>query len=332
MSITEWPSALLRRRGLAWLLALFVLLPLRAAQAESCWSSAYGLNFGVVNLPAQADTSASVPYTCQAGASVTYFKLCFYVNLGGQSSSANPRRMINYGNNTYLNYLLYSDAARSQIVGPPGGAYAAYTWSLTVPAGTASNQSMSLYARVPAGQSVAAGSFQEQGASEVLRYAWSTSSAPADCAGPGSNDVSVGHSGTTATVTNSCSIAIASATELNFGSTATLASAIDQTSSISLSCPGSTSWRIGLNNGANASGTQRRMTNGTSNYIAYELYRDSARTQRWGNDTAGGTDTASGSGSGQANPTMLTVYGRVAAQAAQPPGAYADTVTVTLTY
>ena len=89
---------------------------------------------------------------------------------------------------------------------------------------------------------------------------------------------------------------------------------------------------MGLSNGANASGNQRRMTDGTSNYIAYELYLNSARNQRWGNDTAGGTDTASGSGSGQANPTVLTVYGRVPVQAAQPPGSYADTITVTLTY
>ena len=68
----------------AWLLALavlFALLPLRAAQAQSCWSSAYGLSFGTVNLPSQADTTVNVPYTCQAGASTTYFKLCLYVNL-----------------------------------------------------------------------------------------------------------------------------------------------------------------------------------------------------------------------------------------------------------
>ena len=136
-------------------------------------------------------------YTCQAGASATYFKLCLYVNLGNQSSSANPRRMIKYSNSTYLNYLLYADAARTQIVGPPGGGYAAYTWSLAVPAGQ-STQNATLYARVPAGQSVSAGSFQETNAEGVLRYAWSTSGTPADCAASGTKDVSIGHSGTTA--------------------------------------------------------------------------------------------------------------------------------------
>lgn len=326
---------LARRRSLAWMLALAGLLalaPMRGAQAQSCWASAYGLSFGTVSPPAAADASTTVPYTCQGGSSTTYFKLCFFVNLGGQSTSANPRRMINYSTSTYLNYLLFADAARTQIVGPPGGGFPTYTWNLTVPANTQTSPGLPLYGRVPAGQSAAAGSYQEQGTGGVLRYAWSTTATPASCSDAGSTDVTTGHSGTTATVSNSCTIAIASATDLNFGSVASLASAIDQTSTISLSCPGNTSWKLGLNNGANASGIQRRMTDGANHYVDYELYRDAGRTQRWGNDIANGTDTVNGSGTGQTNPTVLTVHGRVPAQAAKPPGAYADTITVTLTY
>ena len=67
-------------------------------------------------------------------------------------------------------------------------------------------------------------------------------------------------------------------------------------------------------------------------YLAYELYRDPSRTQRWGNDTAGGTNTVNGSGSTQTNPTVLTVYGRVPVQAVGAPGTYTDTITVTLSY
>lgn len=69
-----------------------------------------------------------------------------------------------------------------------------------------------------------------------------------------------------------------------------------------------------------------------ADFVGYELYRDSGRTQRWGNDTAGGSNTVNGSGASQTNPTVLTVYGRVPAQGASEPGAYSDTVTVTLTY
>lgn len=80
---------------------------------------------------------------------------------------------------------------------------------------------------------------------------------------------------------------------------------------------------------SNVSGTQRRMAGPAGQYIAYELYRDTARTQRWGNDTAGGSDTVNGGGG---NPSSVTVYGRVPVPSEMVPGSYSDTVTVTLTY
>ena len=59
------------------------------------------------------------------------------------------------------------------------------------------------------------------------------------------------------------------------------------------------------------------------------MYRNAARTERWGN--VPGTDTVPGVGTGEANPQTVTVYGRVPAQSA-PAGTYIDVVTVTLTY
>ena len=73
-----------------------------------------------------------------------------------------------------------------------------------------------------------------------------------------------------------------------------------------------------------------RMRSAASNYITYELYRDAARTQRWGNTP--GTDTSDGTGAGESSPLTQTVYGRVPPQATAPAGAYTDIVTVTLTY
>ena len=60
----------------------------------------------------------------------------------------------------------------------------------------------------------------------------------------------------------------------------------------------------------------------------YELYRNSARTQRWGNTL--NTDTVVGSGNG-ANQN-LTVFGRVPNQSTPSAGTYNDTITVTVTY
>jgi spore coat protein U-like protein len=70
------------------------------------------------------------------------------------------------------------------------------------------------------------------------------------------------------------------------------------------------------------------MADGNGRYIQYELYRDSARSQRWGNTP--GTDSSDDTGSGSAQ--TATVYGRVPAQAVTAAGTYSDTVTVTLTF
>jgi len=66
----------------------------------------------------------------------------------------------------------------------------------------------------------------------------------------------------------------------------------------------------------------------TSNYVQYELYSDSARSQRWGNTLDIDTVNNTGTGSSQS----LTVYGRVPAPQSVPSGDYSDTVTVTITY
>ena len=64
--------------------------------------------------------------------------------------------------------------------------------------------------------------------------------------------------------------------------------------------------------------------NAGTNYVPYELYRNSARTQVWGQTI--GTDTASGTGT-----TTYQVYGRVPSLA-YPAGNYSDTVLVTVDY
>ena len=62
--------------------------------------------------------------------------------------------------------------------------------------------------------------------------------------------------------------------------------------------------------------------------VNYTLYSDTNRTTVWGQTI--GTDTVSASGSGAAQ--SYTVYGRVPVQTTPAPGAYTDTITVTVTY
>lgn len=333
-------SAVMRHGWLVWWLGLFLLVLPGRGWAQQCNSSGFGVSFGTVSTASNTDVTASVGYQCQANANNTYYKVCYFMYGGsdGDISGLNPRRMKDY-NGHYIDYNLYSDAARTQIIGPPpaGGGFPVYTWDFMVPGGwTSPARTLPVYGRVPpipAG--TAAGNYQAQSAGGVFQYAWSNSVTPSDCfqtAGGGGGAAGVGYSGSTATVSNSCSITLGKPADLDFGSTTALAANRDSTTTISLSCPGNTSWKMGLNNGVNALATQRRMKSAAGNYVSYELYRDSSRTQRWGNDTAGGADTVNGSGAAQANPTVLTVYGRVPAQPLAPPGAYIDTVTVTLVY
>ena len=61
-------------------------------------------------------------------------------------------------------------------------------------------------------------------------------------------------------------------------------------------------------------------------FLAYDIYRDAAGTQRWG---TGPGDALTGVSS--ANPQVLTAYARTASAPASP-GQYDDVVTVTLSF
>ncbi|HYI48982.1 MAG TPA: spore coat protein U domain-containing protein [Allosphingosinicella sp.] len=133
----------------------------------------------------------------------------------------------------------------------------------------------------------------------------------------------------TATVTANCTV---STSALAFGNIDTISGGnADSTGGLSIRCTNGTGWSAaaGVGAGSGASFASRRMTSG-ANLLTYNLYTTAARTTVWGDGTAG-TGTLGGTGTG--NFQAVTVYGRVGAgQTSVPAGAYADTVTVTVTY
>ncbi|MNH26773.1 Spore Coat Protein U domain protein [compost metagenome] len=130
----------------------------------------------------------------------------------------------------------------------------------------------------------------------------------------------------TASVLDSC--LIHSASDLDFGIVdSQFTQNIDQSTMIALSCPLGTPWKLSMNSGTYPVGEQRRMMNDHAEYIAYDLYRDSARVQRWSQNTV-----LNGVGLGQTQTVNVPVYGRVPRQSSLPSGSYNDHVTVTLTY
>jgi spore coat protein U-like protein len=129
------------------------------------------------------------------------------------------------------------------------------------------------------------------------------------------------------TVNSSC--IINSASTMDFGAVGVFTVNQDSTSTIAVQCTNSTPYDIGLNEGTGSGATVavRKMTSG-SNTINYSLYTDTTRTAVWGNSIGSNTQHAVGNGAAQ----NYTVFGRVPVQAMPAPGAYTDTITVTVTY
>ena len=86
---------------------------------------------------------------------------------------------------------------------------------------------------------------------------------------------------------------------------------------------------VGLGLGSNASGSTRRLTDGSSNYLTYELYQDAGRTTVWGTSGAGLYSPGAAPSKVARN---FTVYGRVASDQDVPAGSFNDTVVATVNF
>ena len=118
-------------------------------------------------------------------------------------------------------------------------------------------------------------------------------------------------------------------TNMSFGINGVIDTNRDATSTMDIQCTDTTPYTISLNagNGTGATTTVRKLTNG-ANTVDYALYRNSGRTLTWGQSI--GTDTVAATGNGAVQ--QHTVYGRMPVQTTPAPGAFSDTVQITVTY
>lgn len=135
----------------------------------------------------------------------------------------------------------------------------------------------------------------------------------------------------TATVANNCTISSPAA--MAFGNydplVANASAALDvSANAISVACTNGVTATIGLDLGTNnpASTQTRRMKSGTSDYLTYDLFSDSARTTIWD-----ATNTVSYTAV-DTSAVSQTVYGRVAGGQNAPTGSYSDTITATVNF
>jgi spore coat protein U-like protein len=118
---------------------------------------------------------------------------------------------------------------------------------------------------------------------------------------------------------------------LAFGSYDSTAN-VDVSTNITVHCTLGSSYWIGLGLGSNSSGSTRRMVNGGTNYLSYELYRDSGHTQIWDNADPDPTPPHSSAGTPGFTAYTTPVYGRIPAGQVQPIGAYGDSVVMTVNF
>lgn len=339
------------------LLGALVLLMLLAwppaAQADTtCTAAATTMAFGNISNTAAAATPSTmgITITCStSGLTVladVRVRLCVGIGSGSASTAVLPlRRMLNPSGDA-LAFQLYTDAARQVPWGLlQGGSPPAQDVQLGYAApllGGSATATTTVYGSVPANQILASGSYSSafNAGNVTLTYAYNevlvgTPTMPASCsAAAATNRKSATNSfpfSATATVLPQCGSYLV--TDMEFGTvTGRIAAPIDQTAQLTLTCARRTAFNVALDNGLHALGSTRRMrhaTNATA-FIPYELYRDSARQQRWGSTL--NSDVVAGTGTGVAQ--QVSIYGRTPAGSGALPvaGNYADRITVTITY
>ena len=312
--------------------ALLWLGAATTAQAQSCSFSATDVVFGAVDVlgGSATDSSGTIHADCSSFLGLlSSITITIHIGEGQGGASSGARQMLSGTTATALNYQLYRDAARSQVLGSDywsyGGAPITLSGSSLLNLLTSTGVDIPIYSRVPAGQTmIAPGSYASAFNRDPIdvRVDYRTCNLLLICV----NRTASFTFTVSAQVLPDCRV---TAGDLDFGATGVLSGARDASSTINVTCTLGSAYDIGLNYGFYGSGpTDRQMRSTAGDAVHYRLYRDAARSLDWGLLTDGLAQNGSGQGASQA----FTVYGRVPVQPTPPPGAYSDTVVVTVTY
>lgn len=316
------------------------------AASVSCSASMSDLAFPAVDpFGGAVATDATLRYTCTYSCSglidctnnifTRYFiSMCFNIESGASGGgNCTPRRLLS--GSAAMQFQIYKDASRASSWGSDSGCAGSnvgVNMDFQPPSnGSSQGGILTAYGQVPGSQSaLVPGNYSNffSGASTKLSYRMNSDPFGGGGTYPGCGTANNGSFpfSASASVAKQCTV---TATNIDFGTKGPLSAVTDATSTITAKCTNTTPYQVGLDNGSNASGSARRLRRGVaSDYLGYELYRDSARSQRWGNTMDVDRVTATGSAANQ----NFTVYGRVPAQSTPPAGTYTDTITVTVTY
>jgi len=320
--------------------AIALLLGLWSAQAAAQFDCQLenppNFEFGDVG-PAGSTTSITTSFTCyNRQDTVESATACMYFDPQSATDGVAPRTMVSWGTTTeHLDFDLYADPSHSELVGSTiSGHPPVLVQDMTVPPQSRRTFHLPVYGRVPRGQAVLEGRLYASQMDARLYTAFRPGQDP-----PGATACSAcitSHGGNCdrqfrylqAIAQGVSGCLVTTATDLDFGQVDSLGADLDGVSMITFECPVGTAWRVGLDAGLHADGETRRMSGPGGALIEYGLYRDSGRSQRWGNTPD--LDVSAGTGTGSTQ--SLTVYGRVPAQRVPAAGDYSDTINITLTF
>lgn len=146
---------------------------------------------------------------------------------------------------------------------------------------------------------------------------------------PAHASTATGQMPVSAQVLENCSVV---STPMAFGSITDVgANDVETKATITLACTANATFEIQLDDGTNPDAGQRRMANvGATEFLPYEIYKDSGHSSRWGNTL--GSDTVTGSASALGAASVIA-YGRIAQGVGKvSAGSYTDTVTITVNF
>lgn len=295
----------------------------------SCWISQPDLNFGTVST-AGGRSNTSVKVTCNhyGHTKTVNLTMCLYIPEGDPSLANNRRRISSNtgsGNaSSYLSYDLFYDPALTQRIDTTANPSSLRCVNQTLsPSENQKDTFIMLYGSIYPGQNVLATRYTSFNMPLKLLSNSSEDKVLSAQDVIAQNKTATNNLLVTANYENSCYLQ--SVPDLNFGQTDNLLQEKTSSTTIYLSCPTNTTWKVSLDNGLNYDGTNKRMRKGTD-YIAYALYRDASLSQIW--DAKSIAQDVGNNGTQQ-----IKIYGKIPIQnKTVPAGDYLDTVTVTLTY
>jgi spore coat protein U-like protein len=286
------------------------------AAAQSCTATQPDeLYFGSTATPVP-NINVTMPITIECtGMGNQSFYVCIGIRPAYLLWGLGTRLMLNQARDDLVSYDIYSDPGRLQ----------EWTQNTRQPVavslqGGRGSATINAYAQVNGGGSPAAGLYNSEFTDD--RIEGSISNNPSCTQSTGNFTKSFNAS---VFIGGSCAIR---ADSLDFGAVmGSITANIDAVGAVHATCNNNLPYTIALSGGGNEIAGQRRMRSGME-FIAYDLYRDSGRTQRWGDGAPDPVLVGTGTG----NEQSLAVYGRVPAGQAVGSGTYTDTVTATITY